>query len=669
MKNLPVESPLTPWTFEVAKVAAPPPKLTVSQWADEHRVLSSEASSIPGRWRTSHAAYQRGIMDALSDLEIGVIVVMKSAQVGASEIELNMLGYHIAHDPAPILMLQPTLEMAEAFSKDRIAPMIRDCAQLSELVADPKSRDSANTLLHKQFPAGHLTLAGSNSPASLASRPIRIVLADEVDRYPISAGDEGDPLSLAIRRTATFWDRKIVMVSTPTVKNASRIEQAFKESDQRRYFVPCPHCAEMQTLVWGQVKWPEGKPEQAQYCCPHCASLWTEVERAAAVRLGEWRATAPFNGCAGFHISELYSPWSTLAKIAQDFAQAKEYPERLRTWVNGSLGESWEVAATATVEPHALSVRAEGYSLGTVPSGVGAVVAAVDVQGDRLEFYVWGFGEGEEAWVLNRVILWGDPAHQIVWDKLLELLDRPLTSVANSSPISPRVIAIDSGGLHTQTVYAFVKNNAVRRTPFGMQTLIAIKGQSSFDASILGSPSTVEVNWRGQKLAGGVKLWPIGVSSTKSLLYGRLKITTPGPGYIHFSAELPEDFYDQLTAERLVTKYVRGFGRLEWELTAGRRNEALDCFVYSYAAAVHMGMRNTRPADWTKVREQLHGAAVSLETAGNQQAPPSSNPGSDLVSNETIQPPAPPDQPNPMFHPGFGGRPGMPGSNWIKGWR
>lgn len=654
MKNSPLQSQRTHWIIEMLKVVAPPPRLTVSQWADQHRVLSSESSSEPGRWNTGRAEYQRAIMDALNDARVSVIVVMTSAQVGKSEALNNMLAYFMAHDPGPILFLQPTLEMAEAFSKDRIAPMLRDCQMLAGLVEDAKSRDAGNTLLHKQFPGGHLTLAGANSPASLASRPIRIVLADEVDRYPISAGTEGDPLSLAVKRTTTFHDAKIVLTSTPTVKGASRIAQAFAESDQRCFYVPCPHCQERQTLTWSQVKFPPNAPEQAQYCCAHCASLWTEAERTAAVRAGEWRATAAFTGTAGFHLNEFYSPWRTLAAIAQDFLAAKEYPERLKTWVNQTLGETWEVAATAVIEPHFLAKRAENYKLGTVPAGVGAVVAAVDTQGDRVELYAWGFGEGEEAWLLDRHVLYGDPAHEIVWQQLLEQLGRPLTAAGGAGVVA-RAVAIDSGGLHTQAVYAFVRANATRTTDFGLQEILAVKGARAADAPIIGAPTSQELNWRGTKIPGGVRLWPVGSSAAKSLLYGRLKIEPPGRGFVHFSAELPEEVYEQITSERLVTKYVRGFGRLEWELQRGRRNEALDCFVYAYAAAVHLGMQRLQPRDWEICRERLHGAKAAPAPADEGASPP------------------PHEQAPPVsqrLHPGLRWMQSQPASsNWVTSWR
>jgi len=257
---------------QVALIAKPPPILTVSEWADQKRRLSSESSAEAGQWRTSRAPYQKGIMDALNESNVHSVVVMSSAQVGKTELILNVLGFHIDYDPSPILVIQPTLEMAESFSKDRLAPMIRDTKALRGKVKDAKSRDSNNTLLHKKFPGGHISLAGANSPASLASRPIRIVLCDEVDRYPTSAGSEGDPVNLARKRTATFYNKKVILASTPTLKNASRIEAAYEETDKRRYHVPCPDCGQFQHLKWKQIKWDKDKLDYTAYYCEACGS-------------------------------------------------------------------------------------------------------------------------------------------------------------------------------------------------------------------------------------------------------------------------------------------------------------------------------------------------------------------------------------------------------------
>ena len=324
-----------------SRALKPPPKLTVSEWADMYRQLSSESSAEAGRWSTSRAEYQRGMMDAVSDPMIETVVLMTAAQVGKTELINNVVGFHIHQDPAPMLVVQPTLEMAQTWSKDRLAPAIRDTAVLAERIADPRARDSGNTTLHKVFPGGHVTACGANSPSSLASRPCRVILCDEVDRYPISAGSEGDPVGLAKRRSATFWNRKIILVSTPTDKGASRIEQAFAESDQRRYFVKCVDCGEHQTLKWSNVRWEHDRPATACYVCEHCGSLWDDAQRFRAIRYGEWRATAAGDGkTAGFHLSALYSPWTPLEDSVRDFLASKRDPMRLKTWVNTFLGET-----------------------------------------------------------------------------------------------------------------------------------------------------------------------------------------------------------------------------------------------------------------------------------------------------------------------------------------
>ena len=324
-------------------VMAPPPKLSISQWADNYRQLSSESSAEAGKWSTRRAEYQRGMMDAVSDPNVETVVLMTAAQIGKTELINNVVGFHIHQDPAPMLVVQPTLEMAQTWSKDRLAPAIRDTPVLSSKIANPRSRDSGNTTLHKVFAGGHVTACGANSPSSLASRPCRIILCDEIDRYPISAGTEGDPVALARKRSATFWNRKIIMVSTPTEKGASRIERAFEHSDQRKYFVPCPDCGERQNLKWSNVQWTDGKASTAEYCCEHCGSLWGDAKRFQAIRYGQWKATAEGDGkTAGFHLSALYSPWTPLEDIVTDFLQSKRDPMRLKAWVNTTLGECYE---------------------------------------------------------------------------------------------------------------------------------------------------------------------------------------------------------------------------------------------------------------------------------------------------------------------------------------
>ena len=382
----------------------PPPHLKISQWADKFRILSSESSSEAGKFETSRALFQKEIMDSINDPAINEIVVMSCSQVGKTEILLNAIGYYIAYEPAPILVVQPTLEMARAWSQDRLAPMIRDSSILKYKVADVKSKDSANTVLHKVFNGGHITACGANSPASLASRPIKIVLCDEIDRYPPTAGSEGDPVLLAKRRSATFWDSKLVLTSTPTVKGNSQIENAYYESDQRKFYVPCKKCKKKQTLKWSQVKWEKDKPETAKYICEHCEKKWDNLDRVNSISKGSWKATEKFNGRAGFFLNGLYSPWVTLEEAVGEFLRAKKQPETLRVFVNTYLGETWEDEGER-IDDLGLYERREDY---TFPEEVILLTAGVDIQDDRIEVEVVGWGLEEETWSIDYHIIYGD---------------------------------------------------------------------------------------------------------------------------------------------------------------------------------------------------------------------------------------------------------------------
>ena len=292
-----------------------PPNLSVSEWADRYRYLSPEDSNEPGKWRTERAEYQRGIMDAFSDAEIETVVVMTSAQVGMTQILLNVFGYSVHLDPCPMLIVQPTDQFAQIFSKDRLSPMVRDTPVLRDKISEAKSRASDNTILHKNFPGGQLGIAGANSPVGLSGLPKRKVLLDEVDRMPPSAGSEGDPVRLGVVRAKNFWNRKIGMFSTPGIKGDSRIEAACEESDQRQYQVPCPHCGEFQKLRWKQVIFNKEDPSLVYYECGFCRAKWSDADRVKAVRKGRWIAEKPFNGVAGFHLNALYSPWAKMSDI------------------------------------------------------------------------------------------------------------------------------------------------------------------------------------------------------------------------------------------------------------------------------------------------------------------------------------------------------------------
>jgi phage terminase large subunit GpA-like protein len=560
------------------KAWRPPPKLTVSDWADSERRLDSQSSSEPGRWYTSRAEYQRGIMDACSDPRVKEVVVMAGAQLGKTEAILNIIGYHIDNDPSPILVLQPTLEMAQAFSKDRIAAgLLRSTPCLQDKVKDPRARDSGNTTLHKVFPGGAITIVGANSPAGLASRPIRIVLCDEVDRYPTSAGSEGDPIQLARKRSATFWNRKVIMVSTPTNKGSSRIEEAFENSDKRFFNVPCKHCHTPQVMRWSNVRWEDGNPETAHYVCEHCAVIWSESDRIWAIRNGEWIATAPESPVAGFAINGMYSPWTTIKDAVREFLSVKRNPEQLRVFTNTYLGETWEDEGE-TVDDYELSERRE--SMLAVPDEVILMTAGVDVQDNRLEVSIIGWGRDDETYVIGHETLYGDPSTPQLWTNLDSVLNTQFETESGRQ-IAIRASCVDSGGHFTNSVYAYCKKNAPRR-------IFAIKGVGGEGKPISGRPSKNNI--------GKCLLFPVGVDTAKDLLFARMRIKEAGPGYMHFADNLNDEYFRQLTAEKIVTRFHRGFKKRVFEKVRPR-NEALDCMVYALAAYGILGVNVNALAD------------------------------------------------------------------------
>jgi phage terminase large subunit GpA-like protein len=563
-------------------ILSAPPKLTISEWADRYRMLSREASAEPGRFRTDRAPYQRGFMDACADPLIERVVGMFASQTGKTEMVNNLVGFHIDQDPAPILVVQPTLEMAETWSKDRLAPMLRDTPRLRGKVKDPRARDSGNTLLHKNFPGGHISVVGANSPSGLASRPIRVVVKDERDRFPASAGSEGDPGKLADRRTSTFWNRKIVDISTPTLKGFSPIEALFEESDQRRYHVPCPDCGVLQTLKWSNVKWDNNDPLTAHYICEHCDAHIDESQKQRMLAGGVWIAENPGSRIAGFHLSALYSPWARWSELVAEWLECKGNPERLKVFVNTVLAETWEEQGEK-VTAEGLKSRLEEYAA-EVPKGVGLLTAAVDVQGDRLELKVKGWGAGEESWRIAHEMIWGDPGRDEVWQKLAQWLDRPFQHEGGPT-LHIRVMVIDSGGHHTEHVYRF----AAPRQP----RVWAIKGQSQPGRPVWGRPSRVN-KFRA-------RLVPIGTDTAKDLIFARMKITQPGPGYMHLPVQASatpdkhvgvdrsdDEYLAQLTSEKVVTRYHKGRPTRSYEKTRPR-NEALDLEVYNVAALQSLG--------------------------------------------------------------------------------
>ena len=595
------------WRDAFMEGLRPEQPLTVSEWADKHRRLSSKASAEPGPWRTNRTPYLREPMDCLSTTSsVQRVVMMFAAQTGKTESGSNWLGYVIAHAPGPMLLVQPTVEMAKRLSKQRLESLVTETPVLAEKIAPSRSRDSGNTMFSKEFPGGMMLLTGANSATGLRSTPCRYIFCDEVDAFPLDVDGEGDPVSLAEKRATTFARRKILLTSTPTVKDFSRIEAEFERSDQRRFYVPCPCCGEMQWLKWPQLKWENNDPATAAYECEVCGERFAEIHKPAMLRQGEWRATAPSDGkTAGFQLSGLYSPlgWLSWADMVDDFLRAKADAPMLKSFVNTRLAETWEEDFASKVSASSLLERCEAYPQGRLPDGVLAVTIGVDVQGgggsagDRIAVSVWGWGRGEEGWLIDHQEIAGDPCKAEVW-KQLDLLVLHEWEHAGGGKLRADVVAVDSGGHATAEVYQYARE----RQGVGV---IAIKGQSQRGKPPIGKPGKVDINAKGQTLKRGAQVWPVGSDTVKTTLFGRLKHNDLGDGYLHFHAQTGGEYFEQLTAEKQALRYVKGFPVREWVKKPSARNEALDCLVYAYAALNRMYSRYDRRTIWDQLEKRL----------------------------------------------------------------
>ena len=560
---------------DLAKAVSPPPVLTVSQWADRYRRLSPESAAEPGQWNTDRAPYQREIMDSVNDPLVEHIVIMSSAQVGKTELILNIVGYYIDYDPAPMLIVQPTLKpMAEDFSKDRLAPMIRDTPTLAGKVHDVKSRASGNTILHKTFPGGHVTIAGANSASSLASRPVRIVLMDETDRYPASAGTEGNPIKLAEKRTTAFWNKKKIKVSTPTIKGSSQIEKEYQSGTMEEWCVPCPCCGKYQPYEWGRVHFSDVTME-CKYCGEHISEFdWKQGE-------GKWIAAHPERRRKrSFHLNELASPWTHWDSIIAEWKEAqKEYKEngdveKLKTFINTVLGETWEPRGKGA-DDDSLLARRERYEA-EIPEGVLLLTASVDVQDDRFEIEVCGWGRGFESWGVKYEKLYGDLDKEETWDRLEAWLDREFYFASGSSLLIA-LTCIDTGGHKTTECYKFLKRMEKKG-----KRIYGIKG---FGRESQGIPLIHKLSTNNEYK---VKVFILGVDSGKEIVVSRLSTVDEGPGYCHFPINADRGYSETvikgLNSEQRVTEVKDGRAIVKWKKKSGTRNEPLDLRVYNTAA-------------------------------------------------------------------------------------
>ncbi len=571
--------------LEAARYAAPPPDLSITQWSEQSRILG-RSSRLSGPYRIARTAYWQEPMNSLSpNSGVEQVIIQKGAQVGATEFLLNVIGFYLSIAPAPILAVQPSLEMARRFSRQRLAEMLELAPTLSTLTAVPRGGKLPSSELFKATTSGAvLILTGANSPSSLRSLPARIVLLDEVDGYPGDVGGEGDPCDLAIARAESYGSAKrILLISTPTERGLSRIERLYDATDKRRYFVRCPHCAGAITLEFEQLRI-EG--DDAIYLCQRCGDPISERDKMSLIEAGEWRATATCEPQKrGYHVSQLYSPWSSWTDLIRRNEAARGIPEKERVFQNCGLGASWSPPALEVPDADTLVKRAEPYPEGTVPAGGAFVTAGVDVQADRLEIEVVAWGKDFESWSIDYRILYGDISEPMVWGRLDELLTKPWPHVSGM-PMQLQAVCIDSG-------FSPAEVTAFTRSRHG-QRVYATKGASNS----WGRPIWPRrASWDKNRHA----IYLVAADEAKSWVANRLRIDQPGPGYMHTPLARGRDWYEQLTAERLV--FAKGQKR--WVNSERRRNESFDCRALAVAALHSRLLSGVDLNGWVESFEQM----------------------------------------------------------------
>ena len=624
-----------------AQFLQPPPRVDTAEWADLYRHIVKGPE--PGPWRNTRTPYLTEPMQCVSShTHWARVVLWFGNQLGKTEVLYNAMMQRIHTDPQDMMMVQPTLADAKDHSTERFLPTLQQTPVMRGRITTHRAVGETGNWRARSMTGGYsVFFTGANSASGLSSKPLGFAVADEVDQYPADVENQGPPLGLLERRMSNFHARKLIITSTCTIKGQSAIEAEYLASDRRRYYVPCPHCGEMQVLTWGAktdwgLKWlktPSGqaRPETAHYICQHNGCIIEEHNKTAMLRDGQWRAENPGAGMgtvAGFWLNRLYAPhgwegWPQLVKAwTEAQAKLKEGDSGpLKTFKNTCLAETWE-EATAAGDAKALAARAEDYPQNTVPRGGLMLTMFVDTQPDRLEARVWAFGRGQESWVVARHVIYGDPnldenTEGSPWTRITEIRRTPITH-ANGAPMVIEATGIDSGGANTHAVYNYCRAHQ-------QASVLATKGASQPNKPVIGKPSVVDISWRGKTIARGVKLWPLGTDTAKHLLYGRLRIDRVGPGYVHIPKWLLDtDELEQMTAERLRPVVRNGREIKVWINPPGKRNEGTDCMVGAYAMACHLGIQTISEPGWA--RREARYAPVEL----------------DLFSQPPPQPPAKP---------------------------
>ena len=567
-----------------------PEPIALSDYADEYRILPRKSSTEPGRWRTDRTPYLREIMDALSPEDpCREIVFIAGTQVGKTEILNNWCCYVIDHVPAPMMIVQPTLDLAKRWSKQRLAPMIEEMPTLATKIKPARSRDSGNTTLVKEFSGGMLVISGANSGASLRSMPVKYIAMDEIDAYPADVDGEGDPIDLAEARTSNFPRRKIFKTSTPTLKGISNIDDAYQRSDRGKYHVPCPHCHELQPLEFEQLT------EDGQYLCRECGELIDEHHKTAMLAGGQWIARNPERPVRGYHINSLYSPIGlgyTWLELSQQRAQARDNKAREKIFTNLRRGEAYE-DPDGRLDADDIASLAGDFKMREIPPGCLLLTCGVDVQINRFAIQLLGWGR-DRLWTIDWIELPADPTDTESWEELTRYLAKPLIN-SYGVQIHISMTAVDSGNW-THEVYQYVRH-AGRR-------VIAIKGMSTGGKPVIGRASWQDVNYRGRTIKRGVQLWPVGTDTAKNTMLGRISKDVgrePDQRRHTMASDLPDDYYTQLTAERVDPETGH------WKKLKGKRNEAIDTMVYAYAAASHplVRLHAMRETDWSRLEEKI----------------------------------------------------------------
>lgn len=599
------------FALEVYSAAVKPDLyILMSKWAEDHFVLPRESTKEHGRYRIERTPFVREILDELSPMSPTTdVTLIKPTQLAGTTIAIIFMMC-IAHlYPGPLLFITVTVELAKRFSKKRITPSINLMPCLEGKITTLKSRDARNTILTKEFPGGSWLLTGSNAAASYRSEPAKYVILDDYDGFALDIEGEGDPGELADRRTTSFSDAKIYKNSTPTLKGTSNIERDFEDSSQGFYNVPCPHCQGFQYLKWGGPDAPygvkfirddDGQVMDVWYECEHCHGKISEHHKSAMLDGGKYIHKYPSRSKRGFRYNALYSPlgwkmtWKVIAEkflaAAHDLKHGK--PQKMKAWTNTIMAETWEEEGEA-LEWESISQRRERYPEKIVPEGGLFLTCGVDTHDNRLALVVRAWGRDEQSWLIYHTELWGDPNNIDVWMALDQILDAQYEA-ENASALRIVSVCVDSQGHRTQAVYSYCRSRLPRT--------IAIQGVGGENKPILGvTPSFVDVDFGGEKIKNGCQLWSIGVYQAKVTIYARLRMAGMGAGVYHFHESTTDDYFKQLTAERLQLKYVKGFARYEWVKDPGRANEALDCETYAYAAAIRVGMG--RPGFWDELEK------------------------------------------------------------------